>query len=73
MIFIILGWVGTISGMIGALLISRKQISGMYLFLISDFALEAVTFHTQLWSMGIMYIYFALISAYGIFYWNKTK
>lgn len=67
----IIEWIATGIGIIGAILNASKSIKGFYLWLISNSIFIYISILNKLYGMATLFLVYFLISLYGIIKWKK--
>jgi nicotinamide riboside transporter PnuC len=62
-----------VSGVIGQVLVIRKQVSGFYVWMVSNLLLMVASFSAQLHGMVFLYLFYFGMCFWGAHEWRKTQ
>jgi len=69
----ILEWIATGLGILGAIINATKRIEGFYIWIIANTLWIYIGFKTKLYGMAILFFVYLLIVIYGIITWKKKE
>jgi len=69
----ILGWVGNIGFLLGALLLTRRKISGWYLQIVANLLYVVQAHRLDNYSLLVLSIILIFVNIYGCYNWSKNK
>ena len=69
----VLGWIGNVGFIAGAVLIARKSIWGLWLNVFGNLCYIVVGLLSELPSLFVCSLVLLLINIYGIYHWSKLE
>ncbi len=69
----ILEWVATGLGILGAILNASKRIEGFYIWIIANILWIYIGIITKLYGMAFLFFVYLLIAIYGIITWKRKE
>lgn len=69
----ILEWIATGLGILGAIINARKKIQGFYIWVIANLFWIYIGIKIKLYGLALLFFVYLLIVIYGIITWRKKK